>query len=84
MNTNRMELSMDELEMVNGGRDLSGKLMAVTTCTGFGGAVGAVTGGTIGSVVPVVGTAVGTAVGATVGAVIGGGSAIIKLFFLDD
>ena len=56
MDTNRMELSMDELAMVNGGRDLSEKIMGVVKCAECGAATGAIAGGGIGSVVPVIGT----------------------------
>ena len=84
MDTNRMELSMDELAMVNGGRDLSEKIMGVVKCTECGAATGAIAGGGIGSMVPVIGTGVGLAVGAPVGGVVGGIGAAIKLFFLDD
>jgi hypothetical protein len=84
MDTNRMELSMDELAMENGGRDLSEKIMGVVKCAECGAATGAIAGGGIGSVVPVIGTGVGAAVGATVGGVAGGIGAAIKLFFLDD
>lgn len=84
MDTNMMELSMDELAMVNSGRDLSEKIMGVVKCAECGAATGAIAGGGIGSVVPVIGTGVGVAVGATVGGVAGGIGAAIKLFFLDD
>ena len=84
MNTNTMELNLNEMELVNGGRDLSEKIMGVVKCTEFGAAAGAIAGGGIGSVVPVIGTGVGAAVGATVGGVAGGIGAAIKLFFLDD
>ena len=84
MDTNRMELGMDELAMVNGGRDLSDKLIIVLKCAELGAATAGLAGGAIGSVVPVVGSGIGLAVGAAAGAVVGGVGATIKFFFLDD
>lgn len=80
MNTNTMELKMDELEMANGGMSLWEGLHYVTVSA----ASGAVVGGGIGSAVPVVGTLLGGALGAGIGAVIGSGSVLIKLYTEDD
>ena len=80
MNTNRMELSMKELEMVNGGMSLWEGLHYVFIST----ASGAVIGGGIGSTVPVVGTVIGGALGAGIGGVIGSAGVLIKLYSEDD
>ena len=85
MNTKKMELSMDELEMVNGGElDPDKKIEVITTMTASGAALGAVAGAGIGSIVPVVGTLVGGAVGTVVGAAVFGGTAAIGYWILDD
>ena len=84
MNTNMMELNLNEMEMVNGGSTTDEKLMKIKTVTGLGAAGGAGAGAFVGSVFPVVGTAVGTVVGATVGATIAGGIETIRVFFFDD
>ena len=84
METNKMELTMDELETVNGGdSSLEKKLEIVATAAGSGAALGVVAGGGIGSMVPVVGTVIGGTVGATVGAAIFGGGMAIRLFLFD-
>ena len=66
MNTNKMELSMKELEMVNGGMSLWEGLHYVSISA----ASGAVIGGGIGSAVPVVGTVNGGALGAGIGGIV--------------
>ena len=80
MNTNRMELSMNELEMVNGGMSLWEGLHYVFISA----ASGAVVGGGIGSTVPVVGTVIGGALGAGIGAAFGSGAVLVKLYSEDD
>lgn len=64
METNRMELSMDELEMVNGGDAekqaiVSGSM--VTICGGYGAGAGFLAGGPVGA-----------AIGGTARAAVGG------------
>lgn len=63
MNTNKMELSMDELEMVNGGKSLYN----IAWGAWIGDTSGAVIGAMIGSDVPVVGTVIGGVAGAVIG-----------------
>ena len=79
MNTNRMELSMKELEMVNGGMSLWEGLHYVFIST----ASGAVVGGGIGSTVPVVGTVIGGALGAGISSSVSSGAVLIKLYSED-
>ena len=74
MNTNKIELSMKELENVNGGFDLWEGLSYVTIFA----ASGAVIGGGISSSVPVVGTVAGGILGGAIGGAIGSGVAIVK------
>ena len=65
MDTNRMELSMDELEMVNGGdtaKQVSLAATSVTICAVYGGGAGMLAGGPIGA-------AIGAAAGAAVGGI---------------
>ena len=85
MNTNTMELSMDELAMVNGGEhELGFKITAIGTMAGVGAIGDAGAGACLGSMIPGVGTVVGGVVGGTIGATVGGGIAAIKYFFFDD
>ena len=79
MKTNKMELSMNELEMVNGGMNLWEGLSYVVICASSG----AVVGGGIGSTVPVVGTVIGGALGAGIGAAFGSGAVLVKLYSED-
>ena len=65
MDTNQMELSMDELAMVNGGADAFTK----GTVSGLSVVSFAVTGGMFGSFAGPVGTAVGALVGGAVGGI---------------
>ena len=84
METKMMELGMDELEMVNGGTELGGKLTIIATTAGVGVIGGAGAGACLGSIIPGVGTVVGGVVGGVVGAAVGGGITAIKYFFYDD
>ena len=85
MDTNKMELSMDEMEMVNGGKHGTDyKVSTIGTMAGAGAIGGAGAGACIGSMIPVVGTVVGGAVGGVIGAAVGGGIAAIHCFFFDD
>ena len=69
MNTNTMELNMNELEAVNGGFSLGGFIKGTILGMGAGGAGGCVIGGCIGGPA---GAAIGTMVGGTAGGLIGG------------
>ena len=84
MNTNMMELNMNEMELVNGGSTTDEKLKKIRTMAGTGAVGGAGAGAYIGSFFPVVGTAAGAAVGAAVGATVCGGIEAIRVFFFDD
>ena len=84
MNTNTMELNLNEMEQVNGGSDTNSKHATIKTSAGIGSACGVVVGGAIGSVVPVIGTVVGGTIGAAAGGIIGTGIAAIRIFFFDD
>lgn len=84
MDTNKMELGMDELAMVNGGSSTDYKIAAIGTMAGTSAIGGAGAGACIGSMIPVVGTVVGGAVGGVIGAVVGGGITAIKIFFFED
>ena len=72
MNTNKTELTMDEMEIVNGGSQTTDTMLRRG---GKGAAAGAAVGAAAGTVFPVVGTVggalVGTAVGFTFGVVVG-------------
>lgn len=65
MNNNMMELTMDEMEMINAGFNLFGAITGVFV----GGVTGAAIGGTFGAVP---GAVVGGIAGAITGAAIGG------------
>ena len=80
MNTNEMELSMNEMEMANGGM----KFWESMHYLFMGVASGAVIGGGIGSTVPVVGTVIGGALGAGIGGVVSSAGVLIKLYTEDD
>ena len=85
MNTNTMELNLNEMELVNGGAtDPDYKIKAVGTMTGTGAAMGAIAGAGLGSMVPVIGTLVGGAIGTVVGAAIGGGTVAIGYLITED
>ena len=85
MNTNMMELNMNEMEQVNGGTtDPEYKIKAVGTMTATGAMMGAITGAGLGSWVPVIGTLVGGAIGTIVGAAIGGGTVAIGYLITED
>ena len=84
MNTNMMELNMNEMELVNGGSHMGKKLETIARMAGAGAEGGAGVGFVIGSMAPGVGTALGTAVGTAVGATVFGGIGAIKAFFFDD
>ena len=85
MNTNMMELNLNEMEMENGGeKDPDYKIKAVGTMTGTVAAMGAIAGAGLGSMVPVIGTLVGGAIGTIVGAAIGGGTVAIGYLISDD
>ena len=84
MNTNMMELNMNEMELVNGGRSLGEKLIAIGGFAGVAAAGGAVAGGIAGSIVPGFGTLLVGGAGAVTGALLGTGIGAIKVFFFDD
>ena len=79
MSNHMNELSMNELETVNGGMNLWEGLNLVF----IGAASGAVVGGGIGSAVPVVGTVLGGALGAGIGAAFSSGVVLVKLYTED-
>ena len=64
MNTNKTELTMDEMEIVNGG-DATAHRMFDRGCKGAAAGIGV--GAAAGSVFPIVGTTAGALIGATVG-----------------
>ncbi len=74
MNTNRIELSMDEIETVIGGGFWN---HVVGAGTGMG--IGALAGSIIGSAIGPAGTEIGLAAGAVAGAVAGGVWGIEKI-----
>ena len=85
MDTNMMELNLNEMAMVNGGTtDPDYKIKAVGTMTATGAMMGAITGAGLGSWVPVIGTLVGGAVGTIVVAAIGGGTVAIGYLITED
>ena len=70
MNTDTMELSQDELDMVNGGdrnveKEVSLGASSVTICAIYGGGAGMLAGGPVGA-------AIGAAAGAAVGGIMYG------------
>jgi hypothetical protein len=75
MNTNTMELNIEEMALVNGGlnKDPDELLNATLNGWGAGSAIGAVAG----TVIPVVGTGLGFVVGGAAGSVVG---LALKLF----
>ena len=84
MNTNMNELNLNEMEMVNGGRSLGEKLIALGEMAGAGAIGGAIAGGLSGSIVPGFGTLIVGGAGAATGGIIGTGIGAIKMFFFDD
>lgn len=84
MNTNTMELNMNEMELVNGGSSTGDKLNTIGGMAGAGAKGGAAVGFTVGCLVPGVGMGVGTAVGSAIGAAVLGGIGAIKVFFFED
>ncbi len=84
METNMMELNMNEMELVNGGSSTDEKLKKIKTTAGVGAVGGAGAGAFVGSMFPVVGTAAGAALGAAIGAAVGGGIEAIRVFFFED
>ena len=73
MNTNKTELTMDELDAVNGGNQIADRMLSRG---GKGAAMGAGVGAAAGSFFPVVGTVGGALIGTTVGFIGGLASAI--------
>ena len=76
METNRMELSMDELEAVNGGDAAKQAVLStssVTRLAGYGAGAGFLAGGPVGA-------AIGGAAGAAVGGIVYG----LCYFFIED
>ena len=84
MNTNMMELNLNEMEQVNGGRSLGEKLIAIGEITAAGVVGGAVAGGAAGSICPGFGTLAVGAAGALTGGILGLGIGSIKMIFFDD
>ena len=84
MNTNMNELNLNEMEMVNGGRSLGEKLIAIGEIAGAGAVGGAVAGGLAGSIVPGFGTLIVGGAGAVTGGILGTGIVAVKMFFFDD
>ena len=64
MNTNMMELNLNEMEMITGG-DATAQRMFDRGCKGAAAGIGV--GAAAGSVFPIVGTTAGALIGATVG-----------------
>ena len=64
MNTNTMELNLNEMEMINGG-DATAQRMFDRGCKGAAAGIGV--GAAAGTVFPIVGTTAGALIGATVG-----------------
>ena len=65
MNTNTMELSMEEMEQVNGGVDVAAGLLGFV----FGAGKGAAVGGSLGLAAGPVGAAVGAMIGGVAGGI---------------
>ena len=73
MNTNTMELSMEEMELINGGFDLWGAIKGALIGAGTGAVGGAIGGAIIGGGVGAIpGALAGALVGGAAGAVAGG------------
>ena len=84
MNTNTMELNLNEMEMANGGGSLGEKLKTIGGMAGAGALGGAITGGIAGSAVPGLGNLLLAGGAAVVGGMIGTGVGVVKVFFFDD
>jgi len=69
-NSDLLLLSLEELEMIDGGISFS-QIMHAGWTTGTG-AIGGIIGGTVGSAIsPIIGTATGATVGAVAGGIVG-------------
>ena len=79
MNTNTMELNLNEMELVNGGISEPEAMFMIT----MGTTSGAIVGGFIGSGIPVAGTVVGAALGGAFG-FIGSGIGVAIRYLVED
>ena len=85
MDNNMMELNLNEMETVNGGKTSEEvKKLTIGGSATMGPIGGAIAGGSLGTMVPVIGTAIGATVGGIIGGAVGGVGAAIKVFFFDD
>ena len=76
MNTNMMELNLDEMEMVNGGWDLWGSVKGALIGAGSGAVVGAIGGAILAGGIGAVPGALGGATASAIGGFLAGGQEV--------